>query len=139
MRKNDLSLSEMIHRLEQLQQEFVHTKLKKLSLNTSQARALNFIAENPTAIQKNLADYLNKSDATTTNLLKGLEKKALLVRKISPSSGRQKELFLTASGERQVLAITEIFAALDQKVGVLLQPQEKINLTQTLSRVITDF
>lgn len=139
MEKNLDSLAEKVHHLESLQQRFVHKELKKIGLNMSQARTLDFLAVYPNVIQTDLADYLGKQKATVTNLLKVLENKNLVERKQSTDNARQKKLSLSTSGNQKVLLIQAIFAKLDKKLTGNLATSEIDELNQQFARLIDAF
>lgn len=138
MLKSD-SISEKIYQISNLQQNFVAQSLKYLELNPIQARSLNYIAQHPGTIQKNLAGYLEKPNATVTNILKSLEKADFIKRKIPVENERQKQLFLTAAGERVIGEVEQIFAQLNALVELELTAKEIDSLNQVLPRVASVF
>ena len=54
------SLAERIYQLSILQQNEVLTQLKKLQLNSLQARSLTYISQYPGTMQRDVAIYLGK-------------------------------------------------------------------------------
>lgn len=128
-------LSEQLYSVHNLQQEFIQTRLKGIGLNTQQARTLNYIFANPGTIQKRLATYLGKQDATVTNLLKNLEKKHYLLRKIPDDNERQKQLYLTAKGDAAVEKIQAIFNELEQSLADILSKSEQETVTQLIKKI----
>ncbi|MBO0450078.1 winged helix-turn-helix transcriptional regulator [Enterococcus sp. MJM12] len=138
MLKSD-SISEKIYQISNLQQNFVAQSLKYLELNPIQARSLNYIAQHPGTIQKNLAGYLEKPNATVTNILKSLEKADFIKRKIPVENERQKQLFLTAAGERVIGEVEQIFAQLNALVELELTAKEIDSLNQVLPKVASVF
>lgn len=138
MLKSD-SISEKIYQISNLQQNSVAQSLKYLELNPIQARSLNYIAQHPGTIQKNLAGYLEKPNATVTNILKTLEKADFIKRKIPVENERQKQLFLTAAGERVIGEVEQIFAQLNALVELELTAKEIDSLNQVLPKVASVF
>lgn len=138
MLKSD-SISEKIYQISNLQQNFVAQSLKYLELNPIQARSLNYIAQHPGTIQKNLAGYLEKPNATVTNILKSLEKADFIKRKIPVENERQKQLFLTVAGERVIGEVEQIFAQLNALVELELTTKEIDSLNQVLPKVASVF
>lgn len=138
MLKSD-SISEKIYQISNLQQNFVAQSLKYLELNPIQARSLNYIAQHPGTIQKNLAGYLEKPNATVTNILKSLEKADFIKRKIPVENERQKQLFLTVAGERVIGEVEQIFAQLNALVELELTAKEIDSLNQVLPKVASVF
>jgi DNA-binding MarR family transcriptional regulator len=129
------SLSEQIYSIHNLQQEYIQTRLKEIGLNTQQARTLNYIFITPGTIQKKLAVYLGKQDATVTNLLKNLEKKDYLLRKIPDENERQKQLYLTDKGKAAVEKIQTIFNSLEQAFSDILSESEQVTAMQLMQKI----
>ncbi|MFD0896595.1 MarR family winged helix-turn-helix transcriptional regulator [Loigolactobacillus binensis] len=129
------SLTEELYRLSIQQQHFVLTRLRKLNLNEYQARTLNYIAGHNGTIQKELAAYLGKQTATVTNILKGLETKGYITRKIPAGNERQKQLYLTAAGKNIVKQIQQIFQELETKVQQQLSTEQCASLAAILQQL----
>ncbi|MFC4771291.1 MarR family winged helix-turn-helix transcriptional regulator [Enterococcus hermanniensis] len=135
MKTNQDTLSENIYLVNLMQQDFIDTRLKKIGLTAHQARTLNYIGFNPGVIQKKLANYLGKQDATVTNILKVLEKKDYIERKIPVDNERQKNLFLTGRGLELTKEIQQIFADLNNHVTNLLDKEEQYQLKKLLKKI----
>lgn len=139
MISNRDGLAEKVYMLGILQQKYVVASLKVLQLNSLQARSLSYISIHPGTIQRELADYLGKKQATVTNILKGLEERKLVYREIPRSNERQKNLFLTAEGEQLVRQVNIIFEQLDQKVRNGLTELEQEQLEVNLAKAKQNF
>lgn len=133
------SLTEALYQLSTQQQLFVLDRLRKLSLNEYQARTLNYIAGHNGAIQKELAAYLGKQTATVTNILKGLETKGYITRKIPAENERQKQLYLTMPGENIVQQIQQIFRKLEAHVQQQLSMEQRAALATILRQLNQSF
>lgn len=133
------SLLEQLYSINNLQQEYIQKRLKKVGLTTQQARTLNYVAANSGTIQKNLGIYLGKQNATVTNLLKTLEKQEYITRKIPDDNERQKRLYLTAKGTAIVKEVQAIFIGLEENLSLLLPPAEKTELMQSLKNISQQF
>lgn len=133
MISNRASLAEKVYLLGMQQQKYVVVRLKMLQLNSLQARSLSYIFLHPGTIQREIADYLGKKQATVTNVLKGLEERKLVYREIPKDNERQKNIFLTAEGEQLVAQVNLIFEQLDQKVrnGLTKEEQEQLEINLT--------
>lgn len=132
---NNDSVAEKMYTLSILQQNEVIAKLKKLELNSLQARSLTYIDLNPGTMQRNVATYLSKKQATITNILKGLQERKLIYREIPKENERQKNIFLTSEGEHTVSQINRIFNQLDEKVCSGLTQEEQIWLKNSLIKI----
>lgn len=139
MIKGTNNISEQIYQLSILQQTFVHEQLKKLGLNEMQARTIYYVFTYPGAIQKDLAQYLGKQDATITNILKLLEKSNYIKREIPADNERQKKLYLTENGEKSVELIQKIFQDLEYAMSSSLNASEIKDLKEELKKIIDHF
>lgn len=135
MKTNEDTLSENLYQVNLMQQEFIEKRLKGLGLTTHQARTLNYIANNSGTIQKKLANYLGKQDATVTNILKNLEKNHYIFREIPADNERQKQLFLTENGEKLVKDIQRIFRDLEVEITGNLEKEEQVVLKRLLKKI----
>jgi DNA-binding MarR family transcriptional regulator len=127
--------SELIYTLSTLQHNYIAHRLKSLQLNTLQARSLNYISLHPGTIQRSLSDYLGKKQATVTNILKLLEDRGYLLRKIQTDNERQKNLFLTMAGEKLVTDIQKIFIDLNTLINEPLAKSEHQDILNSLLKI----
>ncbi|MFR3687729.1 MAG: MarR family winged helix-turn-helix transcriptional regulator [Enterococcus sp.] len=127
-------LAEKIYMIGVLQQNFIVERLKTLHLNSLQSRSLSFIAMHPGSIQRDLANYLGKQQATITNILKVLEEKQLIYREIPKNNERQKNIYLTPDGEKMVEQVQAIFKELGKLVEAAFTMEEKQQFEVFLKR-----
>ncbi|MBU5360173.1 MarR family transcriptional regulator [Enterococcus raffinosus] len=127
-------LPEKIYAIGVLQQNFVTEKLKALHLNGLQSRSLSYISMNPGTIQRDLANYLGKQQATVTNILKVLEEKQFIYREIPKDNERQKKIYLTAAGNQMVEKVQAIFQTLGTQVDSAFSKEEKQQFMEFLNR-----
>ncbi|WP_127848781.1 MarR family winged helix-turn-helix transcriptional regulator [Lacticaseibacillus hulanensis] len=131
----DNELVEQIFRLTREEQSFIQRELKQFGINILQARTLNFIAQHPAAIQKELSRYLSKQEATTTNILKALETKKLVERKVPAENERLKQLYLLPDGQVLVQKVRSVFIDLEKRVTAPLSGEEKQLMLRLLRRI----
>lgn len=127
-------LAEKIYALSTLQQNFVIERLKTLHLNSLQSRSLNFVAMYPGTMQRELANYLGKQQATVTNILKVLEEKKLIYRRIPKNNERQKNIYLTPEGEQMVEKVQTIFDELGRQMESVFSKEERQQFELFLKR-----
>ncbi|KGL38572.1 MULTISPECIES: MarR family winged helix-turn-helix transcriptional regulator [Listeriaceae] len=132
-------LSEKIYQLSLLQQDYISKRLKGVHLNLLQAKSLNYVAANSGTIQKDLAHYLGKQNATITNILKELEKKGLIYREIPSDNERQKQIFLTVEGEELVRHVQQAFRDLNEGMEKALSGRARKHVVAGLEKMIADF
>lgn len=138
MRTGKESLSEQIRTLSILQQEFIREHLKEIELNVMQARAVNYISFYPGTIQKDLALYLGKQNATVTNILKLLEKQDYIRREIPDDNERQKKLYLTEKGNETAIFLQKMFQDLDLLFIASITDEERA-IAEDILKKITSF
>lgn len=137
MKTNDPNnISDNLRLAEVTQEKLVRDKLNKLGLNIQQARLIKYIADHPGTIQKDVATYLNRQTATMTNMLKGMEKKGYLSRKIPTNNERQKQIFIEPKGKMLVKSINEVFSSLEQEVKNIIPAEEQATFVKNLHRII---
>ncbi len=127
-------LAEKIYAVSTLQQNFVIERLKTLHLNSLQSRSLNFIAMYPGTMQRELANYLGKQQATVTNILKVLEEKKFIYRRIPKNNERQKNIYLTPEGEQMVEKVQTIFDELGRQMESVFSKEERQQFELFLKR-----
>jgi len=127
-------LAEKIYTIGVLQQNFVVERLKTLQLNSLQSRSLSFIAMHPGTMQRDLADYLGKQQATVTNILKVLDEKGFIYREIPKNNERQKNIYLTSEGEQMVEKVQAIFQELGRQIESAFSQNEQKQFEQFLKR-----
>lgn len=136
MKSNDPnSITDRLHHLVAREMELVHDRFRNLGLNNQQARLLKYVSEHPGTIQKDVAQYLNRQNATVTNMLKVLEKQGYVSRRIPDDNERQKQLYLEAKGEELIASINAVFAALETEVRDALPENERESLVKNLNRI----
>lgn len=131
----DNELVEQLYRVTHQEQNLIQAGLKAQDLNILQARALVFIAQHPGTIQRELSAYLAKPSATTTNILKVLEAKQLISRRIQADNERQKQLFLLPAGQALISTVQGIFADLEAQITAPLSPEEAQMMLGLLRRI----
>lgn len=139
MISNRDSLAEKVYMLSILQQNYVSQRLRALQLTSLQARSLSYIFSHPGTIQRELADYLGKKQATLTNILKGLEDKKIVYREIPKNNERQKNIFLTTEGKQLVGQVNMLFEELDEKFRSNLTEEEQNQLENNLTKAEKNF
>ncbi len=136
MKRNDpSSITDCLHHLVAREMELVHDRFRNLGLNNQQARLLKYVGEHPGTIQKDVALYLNRQNATVTNMLKALEKQGYVSRRIPDDNERQKQLYLEAKGEELIASINSVFEALEVEVRQAIPEVEREAFVQNLNRV----
>lgn len=116
-----------------------NTRLSELGLNAQQGQMMGYIFENQDngVIQKDLADHFNRTGASITSMLKGLEKKGYLKRVIPQDNERQKKLFLLKKGTDLVEEFNTIFSEVENSITRGLTEEESASFMKLLIKVKT--
>lgn len=123
---SDRQLANKIYRLGHIERRLVDHELAPFGLRMNHARVLHYIQRHPGCRQKDVAAYLNYQPASLTNLIKFLEKRAMIIRQADPNNGRQKQLFLLDKGKEAVSKSNRIFDNINQLIGDIDPEFEKI-------------
>lgn len=126
--------------------QLLHLHLKKLhrlfakfskvsNLTLQQAHILLYLAHHPGSIQKEIADSFNLRKSSVTSIVKNLEKDGYIIRKTDPESARNKRVYLTSKGEKQIDKLYQIFALIDTNLGQALTEDELDDLDKLISKL----
>lgn len=138
MHTNDPNnISELLHSIVSQEADLIHNRLRALGVNTQQARLLRFVSQHPGTIQKDVARYLNRQNATVTNMLKTMAAQGYLSRRIPVDNERQKQIFLEPRGQALIVAINRIFADLETQVKTALPTDQTTQLITNLTAIQT--
>lgn len=128
-------LTERLFQIHRGEQAYINRSIRALNLNIYQARTLQYVCAHPRTMQKSLAIYLGKSEATVTNILKVLQSRGLVDRHVVAGNERQKELLLTTAGARKVDDVHAVFATLEASLNANLTISEHDELMRLLAKV----
>lgn len=107
--------------------------LSEYGLTSQQGQTIGYINSNEGVIQKNLANFFNKRDATMTSMLQGLEKKGFIERRIPEDNEREKRVYLMPKGKELVESFDKKFQEIENDITRNLTDDE----IQTLLRLLT--
>ncbi|GAW99888.1 MarR family winged helix-turn-helix transcriptional regulator [Secundilactobacillus mixtipabuli] len=132
---NSKTTASLIHRIASFETQYLNQRLRSIDLNSDQARAINYISSHPNSMQRDIAHYLNRQEASVTNLLKGLVRRNLIVRTIPAENERTKLLSLTQAGADLVANIQQAFTQMNGLLEEPLSDAEATKLTQLLNTI----
>lgn len=130
---NHINLLLRLH-LKKLHQLFAKFS-KDSNLTLQQAHILLYLAHHPGSIQKEIADNFNLRKSSITSIVKNLEKEGYIIRKADPESARNKRVYLTAAGEKEISKLYEIFSFIDTNLGRALTEDELDDLNKLISKL----
>ena len=88
-----------------LMQKQIFANLKHLGLTIGQPKVIDYLHEHDGAIQKDIACGCYIEPASLSNILNGMEKNGLIIRKISDENRRNMNVFMTEKGRNICYAI----------------------------------
>ncbi|ANZ60448.1 hypothetical protein AYR62_15055 [Secundilactobacillus paracollinoides] len=137
MDKDNHSAAALIHQINSRDTAYINKQFRALNLNSEQGRVISYVARHPQCKQRDVAHFLNRQEASVTNLVKGLAKRDLLSREVPEDNERTKLLSLTEEGETMVVKIDAAFDRLQAFVDGTLKDDERTTLEQLLEKVNT--
>ncbi|WP_217645124.1 MarR family winged helix-turn-helix transcriptional regulator [Pelosinus propionicus] len=109
--------------------------LSEYGLTSQQGQTIGYINSNEGVIQKDLADFFNKRDATMTSMLQGLEKKGFIERKIPENNEREKRVYLRPMGKELVGSFDKKFQEIEDDITKSLTDDEIETLLRLLTKI----
>lgn len=107
-------------------------------LSREQGFTLAFLAQNPGAIQRDIAQATGTSAASVTSLLQGLERRGLIERRAEEGDSRVKRVYLTSAGGQVITGFEEAVATLDENILAPLDASERQSLNALLTKITTE-
>lgn len=120
--------AEQIYVVGQMENEYLIKALKNLNLSYDTAAIIKYVNDHPGTRQKEIAAYINRQAATTTNMIKRLESRLLLIRRVDPNNSREKQVFLLKDGLEMVNKIKQTEKDLDKLLKPFLNADGSIKL-----------
>ncbi|MCI1554340.1 MAG: MarR family transcriptional regulator [Levilactobacillus sp.] len=115
------------------QRQIAATLADDAAVTPQQAVVLQLIDERPGLIQRDIVDVLQRRAATVSAFLKKLETAGYIVRRVSTDNTRNKQLYLTVSGQRVVAAFERARADVYQQLTVELNTIQQRELLALLT------
>ncbi|MFA9465266.1 MAG: MarR family winged helix-turn-helix transcriptional regulator [Velocimicrobium sp.] len=103
----------------------VLTRLYALGLTPGQPKVLDFLCLHDGSMQKDIAFGCQIESATLTGILKSMEKKGMVERRIKNDNYRSSYVYLTEIGREKGEKVTEIFLEIEEKVFKGIEEDEK--------------
>lgn len=115
------------------QRQIAATLADDAAVTPQQAVVLQLIDERPGLIQRDIVDVLQRRAATVSAFLKKLETAGYIVRRVPTDNTRNKQLYLTVSGQRVVAAFERARADVYQQLTVELNTAQQRELLSLLT------
>lgn len=112
--------------------------VKARELSHAQSFVLGYLAQNPGAIQRDLARLSRTSAASVSSLLQGLERRGLVERRPDPDNERIKRVYATPAGAALIAGFDTAMAAADESILAPLNPTERAALHTLLTKITAE-
>ncbi|VTR78977.1 MarR family winged helix-turn-helix transcriptional regulator [Cellulomonas hominis] len=112
--------------------------IRSRELSHEQGFVLGYLAQNPGAIQRDIAQVSRTSAASVSSLLQGLERRGLVERRTEPGDVRSKRVYATPEGSELIAGFAEAMAAADDTILAPLDPTERATLHALLTKVAAE-
>ena len=114
-------------------------RLSEFSLNSQQGHTIGYISSNEGIIQKDLATFFNKREASITSMLQGLEKKGFIERRIPENNEREKRVYILPKGKELIESFDKEFQLIENDLTKCLTDGEIQTLLQLLTKINNNF
>ena len=104
-------------------------------LTREQSFTLGYLAQNPGAMQREIAQTSRTTAASVSSLLQGLERRGLVERRSEAGDDRSKRVFITDAGSTLIAGFPEAMAAADETILAPLDDDERATLHALLQKI----
>ncbi|MYV98492.1 MarR family transcriptional regulator [Streptomyces sp. SID3343] len=112
--------------------------IRSRGLSMQQAFVLGYLAGNPGAIQRDIAQATHTTAANVSGVLRGLEARNLVERRFENGDERSKRVFATAAGIEIIAGRDEAMVAADEAILAPLTESERAALQSLLDKITAD-
>jgi MarR family transcriptional repressor of mepA len=112
--------------------------IRDRGLSLQQAFVLSYLADNPGAIQRDIAGATRTTPANVSGVLRGLEARSLVERRTEDGDERSKRVFATDTGIELIAGRADAMAAADESILAPLTSAERTTLEALLDKITAD-
>ncbi|GAA0371826.1 hypothetical protein GCM10009530_22490 [Microbispora corallina] len=109
--------------------------IRSRGLSVQQAFVLDYLADHPGAIQRDIAEATRTTPANVSGVLRGLEARGLVERRFEDGDVRSKRVFATDAGIDLISGHEEAMRAVDESILAPLTVQERATLQALLDKI----
>ncbi|WP_297519186.1 MarR family transcriptional regulator [uncultured Clostridium sp.] len=137
MKKINLEISGLIREIGIKTKNNADSNLLGTGLNSKQAKMIGYIYKHQEegVIQNDLAKKFNKTKASITSMLQGLERKGYIKRVINEENERQKKIYVLDKGIALVAEFKNVFDNIEIQMYSTLTEDESKTLKDLLDKV----
>lgn len=112
--------------------------IRERELSHAQSFVLGYLAKNPGAIQRDIAEVSRTSAASVSSLVQGLERRGLVERRTEEGDERSKRVYATAPGIELIAGFETAMAAADDSILAPLEQTERDTLLALLRKITAE-
>ncbi|MET8152288.1 MarR family winged helix-turn-helix transcriptional regulator [Actinoplanes sp. NPDC049668] len=112
--------------------------IRARELSHEQAFVLGYLAQNPGAIQRDIAQISRTSAASVSSLLQGLERRGLVERRTEGGDERRKRVYATPPGAELIAGFEAAMAEADETILAPLDRSERSALHALLTKITAE-
>ncbi len=109
--------------------------IRARELSHEQSFVLGYLAQNPGAIQRDIAEITRTSAASVSSLLKGLEARELIERRSEGGDVRSKRVYATVAGTELIAGFETAMLAAEETILAPLDQAERATLQALLTKI----
>jgi DNA-binding MarR family transcriptional regulator len=128
-------IAPLLARTCKLKHQRMHRLLEGLGLYQGQPSVLRALWKQDGLMHSELAESLNRSPSTITNMVKRMEKAGFVVRRPDPRDERISRVYLTGTGHRIRTAVEDVWRAFEEQVFAGFSEEELTVLRDLLLRM----
>ncbi|WP_370667357.1 MarR family winged helix-turn-helix transcriptional regulator [Streptomyces sp. IBSBF 2507] len=126
---------ELFHSILWTHRKAAETWVRARGLTHEQAMVIGYLEHRPGAIQRDIAEMSRTTAANISLMLKGLERRGYVERRVENSNERQKRVYATAAGIELIAGLNAALAEVDETIFAPLTEDEKNMLEALLTKI----
>ncbi|NDZ79285.1 MarR family transcriptional regulator [Streptomyces sp. SID10853] len=111
---------------------------RERDLSSEQAFVLGYLIQNPGSIQRDIARVSRTSAASVSSLLKGMERRGLIERRMEEGDDRSKRVFVTSHAREVIDGLELVMTEVEHGILAPLDAAERASLHALLTKVTAE-
>jgi DNA-binding MarR family transcriptional regulator len=120
--------AQQIYVIGQMENAYLIKALKNCGLSYDTAAIIKYVNDHPGTRQKEIAKYINRQPASVTNMIKRLEGRLILIRRLDPENSREKQVFLLKDGLDLVNKVKQAEQDLDDLIAPFITAEGAVQI-----------
>jgi len=112
--------------------------IRERGISFEQGFVLGYLAQEPGAIQRDIARMTRTSAASVSSMLQGLERRGLVERRTEAGDERSKRVYATPEGAELIAGFDEAMVAADETILAPLSKGERAELDRMLRKITAE-